>query len=105
MNETVNDTESVNDTDNDQRPSAPAGAASGRRPLRRAYHGRMLGGVAAGIADYLGVDVTIVRLAFVVFTAFGGTAIVAYLACLFLVPEEDSDVSLATSLFDSVQSR
>jgi phage shock protein PspC (stress-responsive transcriptional regulator) len=60
----------------------------------------MLGGVCAGIADYLGVDVTIVRIAFVVFSFFGATGIVAYLACLLLVPEEGTDQSIASSLFD-----
>ena len=89
----------------------PAGSGSrpytgaGRRPLRRAYHGRMLAGVAAGIADYLGVDVTIVRVAFAVATLLGGAGIPAYLACLLLIPEEGSDVSLATDFIDSIQSR
>jgi phage shock protein PspC (stress-responsive transcriptional regulator) len=80
-------------------PTAPAG----RPPLRRAYHGRMLAGVAAGIADYLDVDVTIVRVAFVVSMFFGGAGIVAYLAGLLLIPEEGSDESIASSLLDSVQ--
>jgi phage shock protein C len=84
--------------------SQPA-ASTGRPPLRRAYKGRMLAGVAAGIADYLGVDVMIVRIAFVVFTAIGGAGIPAYLACLLLIPEEGSDTSIASSLLDSVQSR
>lgn len=83
------------------RPSSGAG----RPPLRRAYHGRMLAGVAAGIAGYLGVDVTIVRIAFVVATLLGGAGIPAYLACLLLIPEEGSDISLATDLLDSIQSR
>ena len=80
----------------------------GRRPtgpLRRAYHGRMLAGVAAGIADYLGVDVTIIRVAFAVATLLGGAGVPAYLACLLLIPEEGSDVSLATDFIDSIQSR
>jgi len=75
----------------------------GRPPLRRAYDGRMLAGVAAGLADYLAVDVTIVRVAFVVFTFLGGAAIPAYLACLLLIPEEGSDESIAGSLLDSLQ--
>jgi phage shock protein PspC (stress-responsive transcriptional regulator) len=83
----------------DTEPTVPAG----RPPLRRAYHGRMLAGVAAGIADYLGVDVTIVRVAFAVFACFGGSGIVAYLACLLLVPEEGTDESIASSLLDSLQ--
>jgi phage shock protein PspC (stress-responsive transcriptional regulator) len=75
-----------------------------RRPaLRRAYDGRMLAGVAAGLADYFAVDVTIVRVAFVVFTFLGGAAIPAYLACLLLIPEEGSDQSIAADLLDSIQ--
>ena len=77
--------------------------ASGRPPLRRAYDGRMLAGVCAGIADYLAIDVTIVRVAFAVFTFVGGAAIPAYLACLLLIPEEGSDQSLASSLLDSIR--
>jgi phage shock protein C len=76
---------------------------SGRPPLRRAYDGRMLAGVCAGLADYLAIDVTIVRVAFAVFTFLGGAAIPAYLACLLLIPEEGSDQSLASSLLDSVR--
>jgi phage shock protein C len=78
-------------------------AASGRPPLRRAYNGRMLAGVCAGLSDYLGIDVTIVRVAFAVFTFVGGAAIPAYLACLLLIPEEGSDQSLASSLLDSIR--
>ena len=78
-------------------------AASGRPPLRRAYDGRMLAGVCAGLADYLAIDVTIVRVVFAVFTFLGGAAIPAYLACLLLIPEEGSDQSIASSLLDSVR--
>jgi hypothetical protein len=42
-----------------------------RTAVRRAIHDRMLTGVAAGLAGYLGVDVTIVRIAFVVLTIAG----------------------------------
>jgi phage shock protein PspC (stress-responsive transcriptional regulator) len=83
--------------------SAPSAPPAGRRPLRRAYHGRMLTGVAAGIGDYLDVDVTIIRVAFVVFTVLGGAGIPVYLAGALLIPEEGSDVSLASSLLDSLQ--
>jgi phage shock protein C len=76
---------------------------SGRPPLRRAYDGRMLAGVCAGLADYLAIDVTLVRVAFAVFTFLGGAAIPAYLACLLLIPDEGSDQSLASSLLDSVR--
>lgn len=84
-------------------PSTTRPSPAGRPPLRRAYDGRMLAGVCAGIADYLAIDVTIVRVAFAVFTFLGGAAIPAYLACLLLIPEEGSDQSLASSLLDSVR--
>jgi len=80
----------------------PAGRVS-RPPLRRAYQGRLLAGVCAGIADYLAVDVTLVRVAFAVFTFLGGAGIPAYLACLLLIPEEGSDQSIASSLLDSIR--
>ncbi|HET9079708.1 MAG TPA: PspC domain-containing protein [Trebonia sp.] len=74
-----------------------------RPPLRRARHGRMLAGVCAGIADYLAVDVTIVRVAFAVFTFLGGAGIPAYLACVLLIPEEGTDQSIASSLLDGIR--
>jgi phage shock protein C len=94
------------DTTQAQTPSDQSqtrSAASGRPPLRRAYNGRMLAGVCAGLADYLAIDVTIVRVAFAVFTFLGGAAIPAYLACLLLIPEEGGDQSLASSLLDSLR--
>ncbi len=90
-------------TEDTQSQTQPQSGPAGRPPLRRAYHGRMIAGVAAGIADYLAVDVTIVRVAFAVFTFLGGAGIPAYLACLLLIPEEGSDQSIAGSLFDSLQ--
>ncbi len=80
----------------------PVGSGS-RPPLRRAVYGRVLAGVCAGIADYLAVDVTIVRVAFVVFTFLGGAGIPAYLACLLLIPEEGTDQSIASSLLDGIR--
>ena len=82
----------------------PAGPAS-RPPLRRLTlrNGRMLAGVCAGIADYLAVDTTIVRVAFAVFTFLGGAGIPAYLACWLLIPEEGSDQSVAASLLDGIR--
>jgi phage shock protein C len=92
----------TDDTQYESQQQPPAGPG-GRPPLRRAYNGRILAGVCAGIADYLAVDVTIVRVAFAVFTFLGGAGVPLYLACLLLIPEEGSDQSIAASLFDSVQ--
>jgi signal transduction histidine kinase len=56
-------------------------APSGQLPVRRLYRssdGRVLAGVAKGLADHLGVDVLWVRIAFVVLTAASGAGVVAY---------------------------
>ena len=99
---TSGDTHSdFNDTRAEFTDTRPPAGPAGRPPLRRAYHGRMLAGVCAGLADYLGVDTTIVRVAFAVFTFLGGAGIPAYLACLLLVPEEGTNESIASSLLDS----
>ena len=76
-----------------------------RALLRRSFTGPHAGRVAAGLARYFGVDTTIVRIAFVVLTLFGGAGIPLYLAGLLLIPDEGSDQSIAGSLIDSLQSR
>jgi phage shock protein C len=76
------------------------------QPLERPLQGRMLGGVAAGIADFLGVDPTIARIAFAVLTVIGGGAgVVLYLAGWLLIPEEGRDQSMASDLFQSLSAR
>jgi len=84
-------------------PAKPSFGAGPERPaLRRPFADRMLGGVAAGLARYTGVDVTIVRIAFVILTFIGGAGIPLYLAGLLLIPDEGTDQSIAASLIDSL---
>jgi len=92
-------------TESEQRTQLPFGAEPERVLLRRSYTDRMLAGVAGGLARYFGVDATIVRIAFVVLTVFGGAGIPLYLAGLLLIPEEGSDQSIAGALIESLQSR
>jgi signal transduction histidine kinase/phage shock protein PspC (stress-responsive transcriptional regulator) len=54
--------------------------------LRRDRQAGWIGGVAAGIARRLGVDVSLIRLAFVVATAAGGFGFGAYLLGWILIP-------------------
>ena len=83
----------------------PFSTGSRRAALRRPALDSVVAGVAAGLARYLGADVMIIRLAFVVLTVFGGAGIPLYLAGLLLIPEEGSEVSIAGSLFESLRSR
>ena len=75
------------------------------QPLRRPVHDRMVAGVAAGLAQYLGADVTIIRIVLAVLTFVGGAGIPIYLACWLLIPEEGSDQSIASSFVQSRQTR
>lgn len=82
-----------------------ASTHAGPRQLRRPGQGRMLAGVAAGIASYLDVDVTIVRIVLAVLTVLGGAGVPIYLAGWLLIPEEGAEQSIATEFIQSWQAR
>jgi phage shock protein PspC (stress-responsive transcriptional regulator) len=77
----------------------------GLHELRRPVNNRMIAGVAAGIARYLGVDTNIVRIAFVVLAFVGGAALPLYVAGWLLIPEDGADQSIAGELFSSLENR
>jgi phage shock protein PspC (stress-responsive transcriptional regulator) len=58
----------------------------------------MVAGVAAGLADYLDVDPTFVRLGLVALTLLGGGGIPLYAAAWLLVREECSGAAVAEEL-------
>jgi phage shock protein PspC (stress-responsive transcriptional regulator) len=59
------------------------------RPART----RLLGGVCVGLADWLRVDVTLVRLAFMLLTLAWGAGLVLYLLGWVLLPEAGAPVA------------
>ena len=65
--------------------------ASPERKILRSSENKMLGGVCAGVADYLKIDVTFIRLGWVIFTVYTVIAVgvLAYLAMLILIPQEE----------------
>lgn len=64
-----------------------------RRVLQRNTRDGRIGGVAAGLADYFGIDPTIVRLAFVLLVVAGGFGIVAYLVAWLVMPADDGSTA------------
>ena len=90
------DTTTNSETDKHELDS-PESAAT-RPALRRSVDGRMLAGVAAGLAGYLDADTTLVRIGIVALTLMGGAAVPLYLAAWLLIPDEGSDESLASEL-------
>ncbi len=61
-----------------------------KRPLRRSHRNRMIGGVVAGIAEYIGMDPTLARVLYVLLSIFLAAfpGILAYIILLFVIPEE-----------------
>jgi phage shock protein PspC (stress-responsive transcriptional regulator) len=56
--------------------------------LTRPRDGRTLAGVCAGIAAYLGLDVTLVRVLWAVIAVLtGGAGVLAYLAAWIIIPD------------------
>jgi len=94
MNATTENTESTTTYD---RPA--------RQELRRSTEDRMLAGVVGGLARYLDVDATLLRIAFVVLTVMGGAGVPIYLAAWLLIPEDGADQSIAASFLDSHRNR
>jgi phage shock protein C len=59
------------------------------KKLTRPKQGRVLGGVALGIANYFDIDVTVVRLLWVFLLFPGGLpGLLPYLVMWLIVPEE-----------------
>ncbi len=69
-------------------PRPEPGPAEPRR-LLRSRDDRVLGGVCSGLARYFNIDPLIIRIAAVALIFVGGFAVIAYLAALLLVPEDD----------------
>ena len=59
--------------------------------MKKLYKSRddvKIDGVCAGVAKYFGIDVTLVRILWLVLTFSGGAGLWAYIICAFLMPRE-----------------
>lgn len=73
---------------------------SAPRRLYRIHEGSKVSGVCTGIATYFNIDPTLVRLAFVLLTIFGGTGIFIYVVMVIVVPEACSPEEKAAAAGD-----
>lgn len=65
------------------------GPMAPRKRLTRSRDDRMIAGVCGGVAQYLGIDSTLVRIVVAILTVVGfGSLIVAYILAWILIPEE-----------------
>lgn len=65
-------------------------AQKSKRRLVIPKEGKKIGGVSIAFANYFGIDVTIVRIIWVLLLIPGGLpGLIPYLICWLIIPEED----------------
>ena len=62
------------------------------KKLYRSRTDKKLSGVCGGLAEYLNVDPTIIRLIWVLVTLCAGAGLVAYIACALIMPEKPEEI-------------
>lgn len=64
----------------------------GKKRLHKSANDKKICGVCAGVADYFGIDPTIVRIIWgILFFAYGA-GLIAYLVCAFVLPAGETEV-------------
>ena len=56
------------------------------KKLYKSYQNKMIDGVCGGIAEYFGIDPTVVRLIWALFSLMGGCGILAYIIAAIIIP-------------------
>jgi phage shock protein C len=69
-----------------------ARAPAARRRLMRPREGRAIAGVCLGFAEYFDLDVSLIRLIWVLVAIFGGTGFLAYAIAWIVMPSEPEKV-------------
>ena len=62
------------------------------KKLYRSKTDQKIAGVCAGLAKYLNVDVTIIRLIWALICLCAGTGVLAYIVCALIIPEEPAQI-------------
>ena len=61
------------------------------KKLYRSVNDRKIAGVCGGLAKYLNIDPTVIRVIWALI-ALGGAGILAYIVCALIIPEEPTNV-------------
>ena len=62
------------------------------KKLYRSNTDKKICGVCGGVAEYFGIDPTLVRVGWALVSIFAGAGIIAYIVCALIIPEKPSDV-------------
>jgi len=65
---------------------APPQQPQAKKRLLRSVTDKKIAGVCAGLADYFDLDVTLIRLVWLLAVLLAGTGLLAYLVCWIVIP-------------------
>ncbi|AFR06057.1 MULTISPECIES: PspC domain-containing protein [Nocardiopsis] len=77
----------------------------GSKRLQRSDSDRFLTGVCGGIAAYTGIDSTLIRVLFAVFTLLGFSGVFVYIVAWLLMPAESERRSLLEQIIRNFQGK
>ena len=60
-----------------------------KRKLYKSSKNKKLAGVCGGLAEYLNIDVTVVRLLWAGLSLFYGSGIIIYIICALVIPDDN----------------
>ena len=63
------------------------------KKLYKSNTNKVIDGVCGGIGEYFNIDPTLVRLAWVVFCALGGSGLLAYIIMALIIPRQPAEPS------------
>ena len=63
------------------------------KKLYRSRVDKKVCGVCSGLAKYMNIDVTVIRLITILLTLFVGGGLLAYIVCALVIPEEPDDIA------------
>ena len=58
------------------------------KKLYRSKSNQMIAGVCGGLAEYLNIDVSIVRIIWALIALTAGVGVLLYIVCAFVIPEK-----------------
>ena len=64
------------------------------KKLYRSLSDKKLAGVCGGIAEYFGLDSTLIRVGWALVSLFAGAGVLAYIVCALIIPEKPENPNI-----------
>ena len=64
------------------------------KKLYRSVSDKKLAGVCGGIAEYFGLDATLIRVGWAIVSLFAGAGVLAYIVCALIIPQKPENPNI-----------